>query len=170
MLTHGSRLAFCPACGSRLEERYVEIEERQRLVCVDCGRIHYINPTIVAGAIPEIGTEIWLLRRAIEPRYGAWTFPAGYMEMAESLEEAAARETREELGIDIRIDSFLGVYSHRHAPSVLVVYRGQALTEPIGGSETLEFRRFKPEEIPWDDLAFWNTRAALEDWVRSSRL
>lgn len=168
VVVHGSNLAFCPACGSPLEERYVEVEERQRLVCVNCSRIHYVNPLIVAGAIPEIGDEIWLLRRAIEPRYGAWTFPAGYMEMWESLEEAAARETREELGIDIRIDSFVGVYSHQRAPSVLVVYRGPALTNPTGGAETLEFKRFRKDEIPWDELAFWNTRAALEDWVRNS--
>src|SRR5947209_18688671 len=89
--------AYCPACGGDLAEKYIPDELRDRLICVRCQRIHYLNPSIVAGVIPVIDGRVWLLRRAIEPRYGTWTFPAGFMEMGETVEEAAARETREEL-------------------------------------------------------------------------
>jgi ADP-ribose pyrophosphatase YjhB (NUDIX family) len=158
---------YCPKCGGRLEERFVVEEGQERLVCNRCGRIHYINPIVVAGTIPVIEGDVWLLRRGIEPRYGAWTFPAGYMEMGEAVDGAAVRETREELGIDVRLGPLLGVYSRPHMASILLVYLAEALTEPVGGTETIEFARFAPSDIPWKDLAFWNTAAALRDWVSS---
>jgi ADP-ribose pyrophosphatase YjhB (NUDIX family) len=156
---------YCPICGSPLVERFVEDEERNRLVCESCGHILYLNPKLVAGAIPVVDGKVWLLRRAIEPRYGAWTFPAGFMEMGESVEEAAARETREELGIEIEIESLLNVYSRPTTPTVLTVYVARALSRPTGGRETLEYALFSPNDIPWDDLAFWNTVDALKDWI-----
>src|SRR5579872_1610300 len=113
---------FCPACGSALEERLVEAEGRNRLVCNSCGHIHYLNPTVVAGTIPVVGDGIWLLRRAIEPRYGAWTYPAGFVELGESVEDAAVRETREELNLPVQIRRLLGVYSRPVMTSVVVVY------------------------------------------------
>jgi 8-oxo-dGTP pyrophosphatase MutT (NUDIX family) len=95
---------FCPACGNRLETQYVEEEGRERPVCVVCGRIHYRNPVVVAGLLPLVDGRLWMLRRAIEPRYGFWTFPAGYMELGETVEQAAIRETREELNLDVELD------------------------------------------------------------------
>lgn len=134
---------------------------------MSCGHILYVNPKMVAGAIPVSDGRVWLLRRAIEPRYGAWTFPAGFMEMGETVEEAAARETREELGIEVSIGRLLNVYSRPTTPTVLAVYLASALGQPTGGLETLEFALFHPDDIPWDELAFWNTVEALRDWVTS---
>jgi ADP-ribose pyrophosphatase YjhB (NUDIX family) len=143
----------------------VAAEERDRLVCDTCGEIFYINPKVVAGVVPIRDGSVWLLRRAIQPRYGAWTFPAGFMEMGESVEDAARRETLEELGLQVEIRGLLGIYSRPESPTVLIVYLAHALGEPTGGTEALEFAPFPPDRIPWKDLAFWNTRDALRDWV-----
>jgi ADP-ribose pyrophosphatase YjhB (NUDIX family) len=163
----GTGPAFCPDCGQALFERFVPEEDRFRLVCDSCGRIHYINPVVVAGTIPVRESGVWLLRRAIEPRYGAWTFPAGFMEMGETVEDAARRETKEELNLDVRLERLLGVYSRPPMTTVHVVYLAQALSEPTAGRETLEFAWFRSGQIPWDELAFWSTRTALQEWVDS---
>jgi ADP-ribose pyrophosphatase YjhB (NUDIX family) len=159
--------SFCPVCSGALAELFLPDEGRNRLVCSQCGYIYYLNPHVVSGTVPVADGRIWLLRRAIEPRYGAWTFPAGYMEMGESVEEAAIRETREELNLEIRLGPLLGVYSRSDMTTVLVVYRADAVSEPTGGAETLEFAAFTPEEIPWRELAFWTTERALRDWTNS---
>ena len=99
---------FCHQCGSQLRERLPEGDERLRLVCSRCGFIHYINPKVVVGAIPERAGRVLLMRRAIEPRYGAWTFPGGFMEVDETAEEAALRETEEELGLALTLGSAAG--------------------------------------------------------------
>jgi len=157
--------AFCPHCGADLQMQFVPDEDRERLVCRSCGRIYYINPKIVAGTIPVFQEQVWLLRRAIEPRLGYWTFPAGYMEMGETVEQAAVRETREELNLDIRLVRLLSVYSWERVATVHIVYLADALSQPTGGKETLDFRLFPIDEIPWSDLAFHSTGAALHDWV-----
>jgi ADP-ribose pyrophosphatase YjhB (NUDIX family) len=167
---------FCHQCGSQLRERLPEGDERLRLVCSRCGFIHYINPKVVVGAIPERAGRVLLMRRAIEPRYGAWTFPGGFMEVDETAEEAALRETEEELGLSLTLGPLLGVYSRpatrggpvpSEGPGVLVVvFRarvGRALPNP--GRECLEAAWFRPEEIPWEELAFETTRWALRDWL-----
>lgn len=156
---------FCWLCGGGLQERFVAEEDRDRLVCSACGHIHYINPKIVAGTIPVQQGSVWLLRRAIEPRYGYWTFPAGFMEMGETTEEAAARETAEELNLKVNIRRLLNVYSLPTMSTVHIIYVADALSQPTGGKETLEFSLFQPDQIPWDDLAFWSTRAALTEWL-----
>jgi ADP-ribose pyrophosphatase YjhB (NUDIX family) len=153
------------SCGGPLVQQFVVEEERDRLVCGSCGHIHYLNPKVVAGAIPTENGKVWLLRRAIEPRRGSWTFPAGFMEMGESVEDAAARETAEELGMSIELGRLLNVYSLPTMTTVHVIYLARALSEPSGGKETLEFALFAPGEIPWRELAFWSTRAALRDWL-----
>jgi ADP-ribose pyrophosphatase YjhB (NUDIX family) len=159
--------AFCPSCGGPLQQRFISEELRDRLVCEHCERIHYINPAIVAGVIPVTDGGVWLLRRAIEPRYGTWTFPAGFMELGETVEEAAMRETREELNLDVRIERLFGVYSRSTLTTVHVVYLAEALGTPSVGHETLAFERFAPDAIPWDELSFWTTTRALQDWVES---
>jgi ADP-ribose pyrophosphatase YjhB (NUDIX family) len=156
--------SFCPTCGESLDRRFVEVEGRDRLVCV-AGHIHYENPNVVAGTIPVHDGKVWLLRRAIEPRTGYWTFPAGYMELGESAEEAAARETLEEIGLDVKLTGLLGVYSRPEALAVFIVYMATAAGEAKALDEALDVRAFGSHEIPWDDLAFWSTRRALEDWV-----
>ena len=159
--------AYCPECGGGLQERFVELEGRTRLVCQGCGHIHYVNPLVVAGVIPVINERVWLLRRAIEPRLGFWTFPAGYMELGETVEEAAIRETREELNMEVKLQRLLNVYSRANLRTVHVIYVAEALTDGSNGSEALECRLFRPEEIPWDNLAFNTTHAALSDWLPS---
>jgi ADP-ribose pyrophosphatase YjhB (NUDIX family) len=164
---------FCPNCGGHLSERLLETEDRPRLVCDRCGRIFYINPRAVAGIIIERGGRLLLLRRAIEPRRGTWTFPAGYMEIDETAEEAATREAEEEIGLKVKTGPLVGVYSRPapESPGVLVVvFQGQ---RPRGrvriGHEVLETRWFALDAIPWNELSFPTTHWALRDWLRARR-
>lgn len=156
---------YCHVCGNALADRYLEEEGRNRLVCDACGHIQYLNPTVVAGVIPIQDGRVWLLRRGIEPRLGYWTFPAGYMELGETVEEAAARETREELNMEVRLERLLNVYSRPNLRTVHVIYVARALTEGSNGSEAIESRPFLPQDIPWNDLAFNTTHEALTDWL-----
>lgn len=157
--------SYCTVCGQSLVEQFVPQEERERLVCSQCGHIHYINPKIVAGTIPIQDGGVWLLRRAIEPRLGAWTFPAGFMEMGESVKDAATRETMEELNLQVKLGPLLNVYSRSITSTVHIVYLAEAISTPSAGKETLDFALFAPDSIPWDDLAFWSTHEALRDWI-----
>jgi ADP-ribose pyrophosphatase YjhB (NUDIX family) len=156
---------YCSDCGNPLATRFLAEEGRERQVCDACGHIHYVNPLLVAGVIPVSEGRVWLLRRAIEPRVGYWTFPAGYMELGETVEQAAERETREELNMTVRLVRLLTVYSRANLRTVHVVYLGDALTTGSPGSEALECRLFERDAIPWDDLAFSSTHAALSAWV-----
>jgi ADP-ribose pyrophosphatase YjhB (NUDIX family) len=163
----GEDLHYCPRCGAPLVVRLIETEDRPRLLC-DRGHILYVNPKVVVGVIPELDGRALLLRRAIEPRYGAWTFPGGFMEIDETLEECAAREALEETGLHVRVLDLVGVYSRPGAPGpgiVSVVFHGtvgSGQAEP--GREALETRWFAPDEIPWDELAYDTTRWALGTW------
>lgn len=160
-------MQFCIRCGGRLEVQWVEAEERERPVCPACGFILYMNPKVVAGAIPFQDGRVLLLRRRIEPARGRWTFPAGYVELGESLEEAAIRETQEEVALEIGELSLLNVYSYPESPVVTVVYLSPIFGgEPRTGTEAEEVAFFSPEALPWEELAFRSTREALEDWVR----
>ena len=157
---------YCPLCGALLVKRYIEEEQQARKVCTQCGFIFYLNPKVVAGTIPRQGDEIWLLRRNIEPGLGRWTFPGGYVDLGESVPEAAVREAFEETKLNVRIDSLLNVYSYAHVGIVLVVYHstvigGEAALTP----ESREVRTFHLEDIPWDELAFTSTRDALRDYA-----
>ena len=157
---------YCPLCGAPLVKRYIEEEQQARKVCTECGFIFYLNPKVVAGTIPRQGDEIWLLRRNIEPGLGRWTFPGGYVDLGESVPEAAVREAFEETKLNVRIDSLLNVYSYAHVGIVLVVYYstvidGEAALTP----ESREVRTFSIEDIPWNELAFTSTRDALRDYT-----
>ena len=161
----GTDLQYCPSCGAPLIVRLLPTEDRPRLVC-DRGHILYVNPKLVVGVIPEQGGKILLMRRAIEPRIGFWTFPGGFLELDETVEECAAREAEEETGAVVTIDDVVGVYSRPTIGIVSIVYRGRVTggkVEP--GREAQEARWFDPEDIPWDDLAYDTTRWALRDWV-----
>jgi len=153
-------------CGQRLGSAIPEGDTKRRLVCLDCGFVHYINPRPVAGTLPvRADGRVLLVRRAIEPQLGSWVFPGGFMDVGETAEEAAARETREEACLEVRDLRLLGVYT-RPAPGVVViVYEAEAAGEASAGDETSEVAWFAPDEIPWDELAFDTTTAALRDWV-----
>jgi ADP-ribose pyrophosphatase YjhB (NUDIX family) len=138
--------------------------------CAACGFIYYFDPKLAAGVIPVIGDKIGLIRRSIEPGYGLWTFPAGYVNRGEKVEEAAVRETREEACLDVRLEGLVGVYSYPGRPVVIVVYAGVAIGGALGpGAEALEAEAFTPDEIPWSDLAFPSVRDGLRDYTDGRR-
>jgi ADP-ribose pyrophosphatase YjhB (NUDIX family) len=128
--------------------------------------VHYLDPKLAACAIFRWEGGIFLMRRAIEPGYGRWTYPGGYVDRGETVEAAAAREVREEAGVGIRLDDLLGVYSYPGQTAVIVVYRG-TVTEgvPRARSESLDARSFPDEELPWGELAFHSTGEALRDYL-----
>jgi ADP-ribose pyrophosphatase YjhB (NUDIX family) len=140
-------------------------DEHDRLTCTRCGFIAYENPKIVAGAIVEVEDGVLLCRRAIEPRSGFWTLPAGYMELGETVEEAACREAWEEARVRIVLDGLLAVYSIARIGQVQVLFRAR-LAAPgwEAGPESLEVRAFPWNDIPWDELAFPSARWALQHW------
>jgi len=155
---------YCSACATRLEMRFVE--RRELPVCPGCERIQYLDPKVAAGTIPRLGDGLVLIRRAIEPGYGLWTFPGGYMDLGETCQETAIRETLEETGLQVEIDSLLGVYSFPGRPVVVIVYSAVVVEGvPTPMHECLEARVFKPSEVPWDELAFPSTRASLTDYI-----
>ena len=122
------------------------------------------SPEPVASAIPRDGDgRIWLLRRTLHAGAGRWTFPGGFVEIGESVEDAARRETREEMEIDIELGGLVGVYSRAQERTVLVVFAARALGIPRETEEASEVRAFAPGELPWDELAFWSTERALRD-------
>lgn len=168
----GEDLQFCPQCGARLTVRSLPTEDRPRLAC-DRDHILYINPKVIVGVIPERRGRILLMRRGIEPRYGAWTYPGGFMEIDETAEECAVREAEEEVGIQVRVDGLVGLYSRPapQAPGIVnIVFRGRVTESTVTlGREALEARWIRPEEIPWDDLAYQTTHWALRDWLKQKR-
>lgn len=147
---------FCQQCGSaKVELRVPHGDDRERHVCPDCGFIHYLNPKVVVGTIPVWGEQVLLCKRAIEPRYGLWTLPAGFMEEGESLEEGAARETLEEAMARVRIGQLYVTLSLPEISQVYVMFLAELKDLDFGpGSESLEVRLFSEAEIPWNDLAF----------------
>ncbi len=153
-------------CGQRLTTAVPENDTRRRLVCLDCGFIHYINPRPVAGTIPvRADGAILLVRRAIQPRVGMWVFPGGYMDVGETAEEAAARETLEEANLTVTNLRLSGVYTRPEPGVVVIVYEAEATSEAEAGDETSEIGWFTMDTIPWDELAFDSTTWALRDFV-----
>jgi ADP-ribose pyrophosphatase YjhB (NUDIX family)/predicted RNA-binding Zn-ribbon protein involved in translation (DUF1610 family) len=158
---------YCPRCGHSLEKRSLKANEPDRLVCPSCGFVFYIDPKIAVGTIiRSVGDRIVMVRRAIEPGYGKWVFPGGYVDRGEPLTIAALREAREECGLEVRLDGLINVYSYAGRAPVIVVYAATA----IGGTlcaddESLEAAEMAAADIPWDDLAFRSTREALRDFL-----
>lgn len=156
-------MRFCTACGARVELTVPPDDEHERFVCGSCGTIHYHNPKIVVGAVCTWQDRLLLCRRAIEPRAGFWTIPAGYMELGETAEEGAAREAWEEARARIAIDGLLAVYSIRRIDQVQLLYRARLLTpEVAAGPESLDVRLVDWNAIPWQSLAFPSVRWALQ--------
>jgi ADP-ribose pyrophosphatase YjhB (NUDIX family) len=150
---------FCPRCG---QEAVVAFP--RSLMCDACGYQALWSPEPVAAAIPrDEDGRIWLLRRTLHEGAGRWTFPGGYVELGESVEEAARRETREELEMEIELGALVGVYSRAEERTVLVVFHARALGAGHETDEASEVRAFAPAELPWDELAFWSTERALRD-------
>src|SRR5918993_2331110 len=148
---------FCPVCGAALEPRVLKATEPKRLVCTSptCGFVFYLDPKIAVGTVIRMDDgKIVLVRRAIEPGYGKWVFPGGYVDRGEEVTLAAIREAREESGLDVRIDRLLNIYSYPGRAPVIVVYAATRMAGELEiDDESLEAREFTINEIPWDDLA-----------------
>jgi ADP-ribose pyrophosphatase YjhB (NUDIX family) len=166
-----SSLNYCTRCGEELLFGAVEGEDRDRLACGSCGFIAYVNPRLVVTTIPvNAAGEIVLLRRGIEPGRGSWAQPGGFLEVDETVTEAAIRETLEETGLIVEPGEIVGLYSRLEAAVVVIAFEARI----VGGQyrlnpEALEIEAFSPDRIPWHGIAFKTTHWAIRDWVRRRR-
>ncbi|HSC06106.1 MAG TPA: NUDIX hydrolase [Steroidobacteraceae bacterium] len=159
-------MKFCSDCGQTLSVRVPAGDHLPRFVCDACGRIHYENPKLVAGCVPEYQGQILICRRAIEPRRGFWTIPAGFMENGETLMGAAAREAVEEACANVEIGSLLAVFHALRAHQVHVFFRGRLAEPRFGvGPESLEVKLVEERDIPWDEFAFASGIFALRRYL-----
>jgi ADP-ribose pyrophosphatase YjhB (NUDIX family) len=158
---------FCPSCGGRLVLREIKAGEPERLVCSGCGFVFYQGPKLVAGALFELDGGVVLVQRDIEPGYGKWTFPGGFVERGERAEVAAEREVLEETGLEIEAGEIVGLYSYEHQVPVIAAFSGRVTggrMEPL--DETMDVRVFSRDALPWSELAFPSTEHALKDYLR----
>jgi 8-oxo-dGTP diphosphatase len=161
---------FCPQCGGRLEKRLLKPTEPQRLVCTACGYIFYIDPKLSVIAIIPLDGGVVMVRRAIEPGYGLWVVPGGFVDLGEVVEEAVVRETWEETLLTVRPLRLLNIYSYRNHRTIIAAYVTEYVEGVLtAGDETLEARVFKPSEIPWPQIAFSSTKEALREYLAQSR-
>ncbi len=163
-------MKYCSNCGTLVELRIPEGDTLPRYVCSECGVIHYQNPKIVVGCIPEWEDRILLCRRAIEPRPGLWTVPSGFMENAETLVQGAARETLEEANARVNMGPLYAIYNLPHINQVHVLFRAQLLDLDFKpGIESLDVQLFGESEFPWDTLAFRVIREPLKRYFDERR-
>ena len=158
---------FCPRCGGRFETRLLKEGDPERLVCGACGFVFYLGPKLVAGAIFELAGEIVLVQRDIEPGYGKWTFPGGFVERGERAEAAAEREVLEESGLRIEAGEIVGLYTYEgEVPAIAVFAAHVTGGEPTPLDETMDVKGFPRDGLPWDEMAFPSTEQALKDFLR----
>ena len=163
-------IKFCNSCGGPVGQRVPEGDTLPRAVCDACGHIQYENPKIVVGSIPVLGERILLCRRAIEPRYGLWTLPAGFMENEETAAEGAMREALEEAHARVDIEDLYTVFSVPHISQVHMMFRARLLNEDFrAGVESLEVKLVTAGEIPWHELAFTVVRRTLEHFLEDRK-
>lgn len=164
----GVTYRYCPSCAGDLRATAIVAGGPLHAACDRCGFVLYLDPKVAAGAIvhpPDDPGRVVLVRRAIEPGYGLWVFPGGYVDRGEPVPAAAVREAREECGIEIRLDALINVYSYRGRTPIVIVYAATWVGGDLAhDEESLEARVFARDEVPWDRLAFPSTRQALEDY------
>jgi 8-oxo-dGTP diphosphatase len=157
---------FCPRCAGRFEERVIKDGDPERLVCRNCGFVFYVGPKLVAGALFELDGGVLLVRRDIEPGYGKWTFPGGFVERGERAEAAAEREVLEECGLRIDVTGILGLYTYEGQIPAIAVFTARVTGgEPEPLDETMDVRSFPRDALPWPALAFPSTEHALKDYL-----
>ncbi|MEM9688062.1 MAG: NUDIX hydrolase [Pseudomonadota bacterium] len=161
-------MKFCSLCGGSISYRVPEGDNRERAVCDNCGAIHYRNPLVVVGCIVEHEGKVLLCKRSIEPRYGYWTIPAGFMELGESTAQGAARETLEEALAEVEMGRLFASVDVVRAGQVHVYYLATLKGSFGAGSETLDARLFAEDEIPWDDIAFASGKYALQRYFEDA--
>ncbi len=158
---------FCPVCGGRLENRLIRAGEPERLVCTACDFIFYIDPKLAVIALVPYRGGLVMVRRAIQPGYGLWVVPGGFVDVGEKVEEAVVRETLEETNLTVRVVRLLNVHSYHQSRTVVLSYITEYLSgELTAGDEELEAQVFTQEEIPWEDIAFSSTRDAMKEYVQ----
>jgi ADP-ribose pyrophosphatase YjhB (NUDIX family) len=157
------QIKHCRRCGTAVNYEVPAEDNRERAICPACGTIHYENPLNVVGTLPVWQDKVLLCRRAIEPRYGLWTLPAGFMELGESVEQGALRETKEEAGVEVRMQPLFTLLNVIRVGQVHFFYRAELVApEWNPGPETLEAALFSEAEIPWSELAFHTVKRTLE--------
>ena len=157
-------MKYCSECGESVALRIPAGDNRERSVCPACGVVHYVNPKIVVGCVPERDGKILLCKRAIEPRYGYWTVPAGFMELGESLAQGAARETLEEACAKVEIGHMFASVDVVDAGQVHIFFTARLVGDFAAGEESLDAAMYSEAEIPWDDIAFHSGRYALKKY------
>jgi len=163
-------IRHCRACGAPTQYRTPDEDNRDRAVCTACETIHYENPLNVVGTVPVLDGRVLLCRRNIEPRYGLWTLPAGFMEIGETTEEGALRETVEEAGARVELEGLYSILNVVRVGQVHLFYRARMLdTDFVPGPESLEARLFTEDEVPWDEIAFRTTKKTLEFYFADRR-
>ncbi len=164
-------IKHCKACGAAVRYGIPDDgDTRTRAICTACRSIHYENPLNVVGTIPTLGERVLLCKRAIEPRYGRWTLPAGFMELDETAAQGAARETIEEAGAQFEMEPFFALANVPRVGQIHLFFRARLLSEHFApGAETLEARLFREEEIPWDDIAFRTVSETLKRFFADRR-
>jgi len=164
------RIKHCRVCGSATAYRIPADDNRERAVCPNCGEIHYENPLNVVGTVPVWGDRVLLCRRAIEPRRGLWTLPAGFMELGESTSEGALRETDEEAGARVELGALFTVLNVVRVGQVHLFYLATMTDTHLDpGPETIEAQLFREDEIPWDEIAFRTVRDTLRYFFEDRR-
>ena len=158
---------FCSHCGNPLERRVLKPSEPERLVCPACGLVVYLDPKVAVGTIIRTaGNRLVLVKRAINPGYGKWVFPGGYVDRGESLVDAARREAREECGLDVRLEGLVNVYSYGGDAPVVIVFAAYSDGGALAcDDECLEAAEFEVASLPWTNLAFRSTHEALRDYL-----
>ena len=161
---------FCPQCGGRLEKRLIKPGEPQRLVCTACGFIFYLDPKLSVIAVIPMDEGVVMVRRSIDPGYGLWVVPGGFVDLGEVVEDALVRETQEETHLTVRPIRLLNIYSYPDHRTVIAAYVTEYVSGELrAGDETLEARVFGLKEIPWPRIAFSSTKEALREYISRYR-
>jgi ADP-ribose pyrophosphatase YjhB (NUDIX family) len=161
-----SAFRFCPRCGTPLRSRRLRARGPALPACPNCSFVHYQDPKVATGTLFTLDGGIVLVQRAIAPARGKWVFPGGFVDQGERVEEAAIRETREEVNLDVRIDRLLNVYSYEDSPVVIVAYAARVVGGELQAKdEAMAARVFHREGIPWGELAFRSTHDAIADYL-----
>ena len=164
-MINARQIKHCRQCGTAVRYVVPADDNRERAVCGACNTVHYENPLNVVGTVPVWGDQVLLCRRAIEPRYGLWTLPAGFMELGETVAEGALRETVEEAGAKVELQELLTMINVVRVGQVHLFYRARMTDTSLDpGPETLEARLFQEHEIPWDQIAFRTVRDTLKHY------
>ena len=161
-------MKYCSTCAEPVERRIPDGDSRERWICQACGAIHYQNPKVVVGCVPERDGRILLCKRAIEPRYGYWTVPAGFMELGETIAQGAARETMEEACATVKIGHLFASVDVVQAGQLHLFFTATLESDFSAGDESLDVALFAKDEVPWDEIAFRSGKFALEKYFEDA--